>query len=175
MVPPGHFPSRSSLDAVGMRYPSICTVLALSVGVLSCSPGCTPAVTDAELVARCAKSQPSWQNYPEDIKAQVGAGPIAEWEGVPSQAQYRDGVLRVTFSVQGPWSRRDASVPVLLQDPTGRVHRNVSAECASGSVVYSFDLSKTSGETVPAWVELKFPHGTKRISLSERGEWRGAE
>lgn len=133
--------------------------------------GCTPTIPDDELARRCAASQPSWQSYPEDVKAQIGASPIAEWQGTPSQAQYDQGRFRVTYALQGPWAHRSVAVPILLQDPTGRVHRNVLAECASGRVVYSFDLSKTDEETVPAWVELKFPHGTKRISLSERGEW----
>jgi len=136
---------------------------------LSCCGPSPPS--PEELLRRTRDSHPSWQNYSEDIKAHVGAGPVAEWHGKPT-AVARDGkTLRVTFSISGPWAARRAVVPVLLRTPYGSVYRSTSAEGTGETRVYLFALTGDAVEGGLPWVELQFPHGHRRIVLDDAGSW----
>lgn len=131
-------------------------------------------VPDDEIARRVRDSRPTWQNYPEDIKAQVGARLAAEWQGEPVAAE-SDGVeIRVTFRLHGPWKDRDQAFPVLLEEPLGGIHQNTAAAIRTDmpdTVVYVFPLGDAErGMPIP-WIHLKFPHGERRIVLSN-GAWR---
>ena len=131
--------------------------------------GCGSGISDEELKRRTEASQPTWPNYEEDIKAQIGAGPVAEWEGRPVEAHVYGDSVEVTFRVMGPWAQRITAIPVLLREPTGAIHRNVRTTTGNGQVIYAFSLPAQT--SVPAWLELKFPHGEKRLVLSPSGVW----
>ena len=150
------------------RILAILSVLLAIAGVGG--TGCGASISDEELKRRTEASQPTWPNYEEDIKAQVGAGPVAEWAGKPIEASVIGDAVEVTFRVTGPWSQRAAAIPVLLRDPTGGIHRNTRTTTGNGPVIYTFSLPEQT--LIPAWLELKFPHGEKRLVLSSSGEWR---
>ena len=147
------------------------TVLSLLTLHLACSPG----VTDAELARRVAAAHPAWQSYEEDIKAQLGAGPAAEWSGSLDAVRCDAESIRATFRVVGPWSRRTVAAPILMREPTGRVLQNRDASNDGGSVTYVFDRPSTLTSDVPAWLEFRFPHGEGRVVLSENGTWNATE
>lgn len=133
--------------------------------------GCGGSITSEELRQRAADSRPSWQGYQEDIKTQVGARPVAEWEGQPVSV-YREGdVLGATFRLRGPWRGRQVAIPILLQEPYGGIHQSTRAEYAEGTVTYLFEFTEPAPPAAFPWVELKFPNGERRIALSEHGGW----
>ena len=132
--------------------------------------GCGSGISDEELKRRTEASQPTWENYEEDIKAQIGAGPVAEWEGRPVGALVKRDAVQVNFYVTGPWAQRDAiAIPVLLREPTGAIHQKARFTATGGSVGYIFKLDEEN--SIPAWIELKFPHGEKRITFPPSGLW----
>lgn len=139
------------------------------LGLLLISAACTSPVSDAELAARVKASRPEWQSYQEDIKAQLGAGPVAEWRGEPVRAVQEGSALRLTFQLTGPWSRRDCFAPILVADPRGVIQRPVSAMSREREVIYGFDLGEGGG-AVP-WLEVKFPNGEKRLVFDQNGVW----
>ena len=124
------------------------------------------------MARRVENSQPTWQSYSEDIKGQIGATPVAEWEGELTEVRLEGGAVRVTFRLSGPWAQRDAAIPVLLREPFGGTRRNTGARRDGDFVTYIIELPETArGQALP-WVELKFPHGQRRLPLSEKGIWR---
>lgn len=131
-----------------------------------------PRVSDEEIARRVAESHPVWANYPEDIKAQVGAGPVAEWAGAPESLIHESGYIRVTFTLSGPWAERKTAMPILLREPRGGVVRNEAADFEDGRVVYLFDIGTAATELKLPWVELQYPHAQKRLVLFEDGSWR---
>jgi len=132
---------------------------------------CTSGVTDAELSRRVAAAHPAWQSYEEDIKGELGAGPVAEWSGSLNLVWYDVKSISATFQVVGPWAGRTVAAPILMRDPTGRVHQNRDAANDAGAVTYVFDLPRELTSDVPAWLEFRFPHGERRVVLSNNGAW----
>jgi len=128
-------------------------------------------VTDAELAQRVVAAHPAWQSYEEDIKGELGAGPVAEWSGSLNLVRYDAESIRATFQVVGPWAARSVAAPILMRDPTGRVHQNRDAANDAGAVTYVFDLPRELTSDVPAWLEFRFPHGERRVVLSNNGSW----
>lgn len=129
----------------------------------ACAP---PAISDEELAQRVAGARFDWQNYHEDIKAQMGATPAAEWQGEPVKA-WRDAAgIHVEFSVQGPWSGRRIGLPILMRDPAGTVQQSTAADCQAGKVSYAFPPSTLASSSFD-FIELKYPHGERRMVLEK--------
>ncbi len=131
---------------------------------------CVPVLDELEVARRVAESRPTWPNYQEDIKAQIGAGPVAEWEGRLESVEANTGRVVVRFVVRGPWSTRDCAIPILLQEPLGGVHQSEDARRDGTQVTYTFRLAE-SDAPVP-WIALRFPHATRRIAIPSTGVWK---
>lgn len=127
-----------------------------------------------ELDRRVAAAQPEWGSYMEDVKAQVGAGPVAQWAGRPTSAFYAAGAVRVVFALEGPWAQRRAAMPVLLRTPYGGVFRDSQAQCHSGTVGYVFRLDNAGVPDSLPWAEIKYPGGERRLVFDAQGVWRAA-
>ncbi|MFO7974396.1 MAG: hypothetical protein R6V12_07170 [Candidatus Hydrogenedentota bacterium] len=135
-------------------------------------PRHTP-MSEKELARRVAQSDPRWNNYDEDLKAQLGAAAVAEWEGNLIRIQWASGVLQVSFSIRGPWAERDFAIPILLQFPNNQTLRNETAVRDGKRVTYRYS---TSFEEPPQWVAVRYPfYGERRIVLSEEGLWEAGE
>ena len=130
-------------------------------------------LSQGELVRRTQECQPTWQDYPEDIKAQIGARPIAEWGGEPVEVGCEGDSLSVVFRLEGPWATRDAVIPVLLKDPRGGVRRHGETRRDGPLVTYVFTLP--DADTQPSWLEVLYPTGQRRIALSQQGQWKKTE
>lgn len=150
-----------------MRYPA---VLLFGLGIAVLGAGCEPGLSTRELAARVEKSHPAWEDYQEDIKGQIGAAPVAEWEGTPIRLWFEKDRVFLAFALEGPWATRDVGIPVLLRDPSGRVQRDTHAQRIGSEIRYSFE--RPNLEALPAWLEIKYPHTERRLVLSERGEWQ---
>jgi hypothetical protein len=132
---------------------------------------CSPSLSPQDLERKTLAAQPRWESYQEDLKGAIGAGPVAEWQGRPVEVCREGDVFRVTFVLTGPWVGRQAAIPVLLRDPTGATLRH-DAVCRHGDqATYDFKLAAQDAGP-PAWLEIKFPHGQKRIVLNDRGDWQ---
>jgi len=138
-------------------------LLVITVGLLPALTNCSRPVSPDEIRIRAEQSNPSWQNYPEDIKAQLGAGPAAEWQGEPTRAIRKHTTVHVLFHVTGPWATYDAAMPVLLRDPYGNTYRNSAFHREQGETVYVFDLKEEAATGPLAWVEVKYPHHVRRL------------
>lgn len=123
-----------------------------------------------ELLARVESSHPTWQSYYEDIKDQIGAGPVAQWQGRLTEVRIAGGEVEVKFSLAGPWADRHVAIPVLLRDARGEMMRESRVRFEGDSVTYTFptDASKP-------WIELQSPEGTRRVALPESGVWANPE
>ena len=130
-------------------------------------------VPEAELLRRCTAARPAWQSYQEDIKAEVGAGPVAAWRGRPIEAQFDVAEISVVFEVAGEWAERDVLLPVLLQLPTGEVVMGSAGTRGVGRRTYVFAVDPAAPR--PSWAELKYPHRTIRIVPDAEGTWRAPE
>jgi len=135
--------------------------------------GCTPRTTDEELGRRVEASRPAWESYQEDLKSQIGAGPVAAWEGAPVAVRADRSVVRATFRVAGPWAQREAAIPILMRDPLGGVHRSLQADHDGDRVTYLFGLPASASGTPFPWLEFKYPRQEMRIVLSDGGGWQG--
>jgi len=134
-----------------------------------------PPVSPDELARRIAESRPTWANYDEDVKAQIGATPTAQWRGSPDAAQRDGATVRVTFRLSGPWAQqRQVAFPILLREPLGGIHRPARADCGDGRATYVFQLDDEAATGVLPWLEVKYPYGEKRLVLSEDGSWRAS-
>ena len=124
-----------------------------------------------DLRRRVALSNPDWANYQEDIKAQIGAAPVAQWQGKPVRV-WRDGaVIQVTFKLEGPWAERDMVIPVLIRDPLGHERRHLSYSLQLPEVIYSFQLGEEASEALIPWIVVKYPHHEERLTLDSTGRW----
>jgi hypothetical protein len=124
--------------------------------------GCGSPVPDAELRKLALESNPGWQNYQEDIKAQIGARAVAEWRGEALQADVSNGEVRVVCMVEGVWAARSFVMPILIQDPRGEIIKGASdGKAVDGRVEYRFRLP--AGERDVPWVNVKYPNGEKRL------------
>lgn len=157
---------------VGKHFIGLLVLLALGGAVIPALPGCVVGVSEQELASRTRSSQPAWQNYEEDIKAQIGATPVAQWQGAPIEVRRDGDRLYVTFRLSGPWAQRDIAIPVLLRDPLGRTYQNVRAQRDGHVVTYVFPLFGEDPAVPLAWVKLRFPGTERRIALSGGGAWQ---
>jgi len=146
----------------GLAVAGVLAVIALS-GAQSISP--------EEIARRCKESTPRWDSYQEDIKAQLGARPAAQWRGHPLSARLERGRLYLTMSIEGPWSELDCAMPLLLRDPSGEVHTSHEADGDGGERTYRFTLPDAGSQRYP-WVELHYPHNVLRIPLGLDGTWQ---
>jgi len=121
-----------------------------------------------ELYRRCVQATPTWPNYDEDIKAQVGARPFAEWKGEPLSAIRDDEGLAVTFTLSGPWAERDAAMPILIRDALGTVQRDGHWHRDGPHVVYRFPAESDSAVLSLDSVEVRYPHHTRRLLVKEQ-------
>lgn len=131
--------------------------------------------TPEQLALRAAMSRPQWANYDEDVKAQVGATPVAEWEGSPIQARREGPQIHLTFRVTGPWAHRAIALPILLRHPMGGFQRSDTARVEGPRVTYTFDLPQESRDAPLPWIEIKYPRHQRRLTLSEAGTWQAQE
>ncbi len=146
--------------------------LGLAALVVVYGLGRNDPLSESELLRRCASSAPRWAAYQEDIKAQIGADPAAQWRGQPA-ALLREGArIRVTFQLQGPWARREAALPVLLRDPLGAVYQAEHVEGAGTDRHYIYRLGEESAAGAAPWFELRYPHREQRLMLDHDQSWR---
>lgn len=150
-----------------------CLLLAAAGAVLVVSRA-PERVSDADLAQRVADSQPTWQNYQEDIKGQIGAAPVAEWEGAPESVQRDANIVQVTFRLRGPWTARVVALPVLMREPRGGVYRNADAICTGGCATYVFELPGETAQGALPWIEVKYPFNERRLVLFDNGSWHAA-
>jgi len=120
------------------------------------------SLSNDELAARVAAFTPEWETYQESLKAEIGARPVAEWEGEPVSAERRTGHVVITVELQGPWAQRDFGLPLILRGPTLRTYAPATVEQKDGVAVYRFDVAE--GEALP-WVEVQYPLGRRRIPV----------
>ncbi len=124
-----------------------------------------------EVARRCDKAQPAWQSYPEDIKGQIGARPVALWRGEVVHARQEGGSVSILFRIEEPWAGWEAAMPVLMRAPTGAVSLGVAEDRVSSERRYQFALPENDVAPLP-WVEVQYPHAQIRITLDAQGEWR---
>ena len=129
-------------------------------------------VPAAELARRCAAATPGWAGYAEDIKAQVGARPVALWQGRPIRAEMVPEGLSVAFALSPPWSGYSCALPVLVRLPSGRTCRDHEAVVDPPGCSYRFDLLPGDMASPPPWIEIRYPHGEMRLPLNAEGRWR---
>jgi len=130
------------------------------------SGGAVPAHV---LAARCEASEPRWNSYQEDIKGQIGARPVAEWQGDLVAAELRDEVLTLDFALEEPWHSLPAAIPVLLRLPDGSVLLPQASREEGGLRRYSYRLDEN---TATSWVEVQYPHQRDRLIFDSAGQWR---
>lgn len=140
-------------------------------GLAACAP---EAVTPSELADRTAQSAPTWQSYTEDLKAQLGARPAAQWQGAVVSVRRDGAAVEVSFALSGPWAERDVFAPVLLREPLGSTLRSVDAARRGNVATYRFELDDRAARAPLPWVQVKFPHGERRIILQEEGPLKAA-
>ncbi len=128
-------------------------------------------VLPEELTRRCTEAQPSWANYDEDLKAQVGAAYVARWSGAPVHAEMRSDVLFIDFYLEPPWARYGCALPVLVREPAGRVLQSVAATHSDAMVTYRFNLPPDYEESCPPWVTVRYPRDEWRLPLGPEGVW----
>lgn len=128
------------------------------------------SIPDQELARRCAVSTPQWDSYQEDVKGQVGARPVAEWNGKPIAAELTDGFIRVSFLVTGSWAARECAIPILIKDPGGEIRIGHGRGDREGNVVYSLPLPPSHATTLP-WLEIQYPHHRDRLAFDADGRW----
>jgi len=146
-------------------------LIALSAGLAVVARMGAHKADPAELATRCAESHPAWVSYQEDIKGQVGAEPVARWQGRLAEVRQEAGSIIVTFQLEQPWADYEAAVPVLLRDPMGRDYRQDSAERENSLRRYVFHLDAETGTSTLPWIEIHFPHTERRIALGSAGRW----
>lgn len=127
------------------------------------------------IAARCREAEPEWASYHEDIKGLIGAGPVASWNGAPHSAQCNAREVLVDFRIAAPWDRYAAVMPVMLRTPAGRVYLSKKAVARDGERRYVFELAGNTGGGALPWVEIRFPHGQRRLHFSASGTWTAPE
>ena len=145
------------------RATSIVAVFLLS----ACHGG--PSISPEELVRRCRDARPTWASYPEDLKAQIGAGPVATWQGALVRIDCDGTLIRAAFRLEEPWAQYDAALPILVRIPSGRVLLPADTERTTDALTYRFVLD---ADSAPPWIELRYPHTSRRLPLDQEGRWR---
>ena len=126
----------------------------------------------SELARRFGAAAPGWASYAEDIKAQVGARPVAIWQGRPIRAEMAREGLSVTFALSPPWSDYSCALPVLVRLPSGWTCRDHEAVVDPPGCTYHFGGFPENMASPPPWIEIRYPHGEKRLPLDAGGRWR---
>lgn len=154
----------------GLRWGSVLLTVAIAFAAVigyALLASDTSTVSSAELLSRCQAAEPAWSNYDEDIKAQVGARPFAEWQGEPIAAEQTPEGLRITFRIHGPWAGRNAAMPILIRDGLGAVQRDTAAVFPEpGLVVYRFESSRGFGLALDS-VEVRYPRHIRRVLVQQ--------
>lgn len=159
--------SRRVLLAIGLI-----AILGLAAAYVRYLSDAEDRLDPGDLHRRTALSNPEWANYQEDIKAQIGAAPVAQWHGRPIAVR-RDGVIiNVTFRLEGPWAERSIVIPVLIRDPFGNERRHQGYDLRLPEVVYTFQLDQDAAQAPVPWIIVKYPHHEDRLTLDRYGEWR---
>lgn len=128
-----------------------------------------------ELRQRVQESDPIWANYHEDLKAQIGSTPVARWVGEPVGARIVGSEVHVDFRLTGLWSELEFPLPMLVRNHLGTVVRESSAaqgNSAQGNSVMTYIFPLSDG--VSPWVDLQYPHYTRKIVFNADGVWSGA-
>ena len=149
----------------------LCLAGLVAAGVLLGGGGDT---APEALLERCRASRPEWAGYQEDIKGQIGAGPVAAWKGELTAIVQRGGTVSVTFHLEPPWSGFEAALPVLLRDPMGGVHYPGPARADGALREYTFVLGAEASGTAFPWLEVRAPRRDWRVTLDADGRWRAA-
>ena len=127
-------------------------------------------ITPERLKQKVESSSPRWANYNEDLKSQIGSTPVARWKGEPVRAFIKDGGATIVFKIEGYWAETPVNLPLLARDPLGFVWREANSQRIGDEVTYTFPLqSKLS--TSGLWLEIQYPHHTKRIVFDAQGTW----
>ena len=130
-----------------------------------------------DLRTRCSESRPTWENYHEDIKAQIGSAQVAAWKGkvtgisLHSDEDRSSVEVLVSVAVDGKWHSLEAAMPILLRESSGHTLLSHTISRDHDSNVYHYRLSDSSAIGIPTWVELYTPAGKRRYSLSPEGKW----
>lgn len=149
-----------------MRRISCLTRIGWGLGLLAfvCSCGSTAGrVDDAALAQKAAQCRPPWDGYDEALKQCLGAAPTADWRGEPRMVTVKNGDLCVEFGVEGPWLNRAFLPPILARDPLGCTLVSWKSESANGTGRAWFRIPVEQGSLAPAWVEVRYPGGTRRL------------
>jgi len=152
--------------ALGAALLVIAGMVAFYTAVLRA--GVDPAV----LAERCSASRPTWENYQEDVKGQIGAGAVAQWRGRPIEFRVEGAVAELMLVMDAPWDDFAFAVPILLRDPLGRVMMSARISEPGAVRTYTFVWPGDSG--IPPWVEVHFPHQESRLPLDSAGSWHAA-
>jgi hypothetical protein len=125
-------------------------------------------ISPSELRNRVIATKTDWANYQEDLKGQIGSTPVARWQGDLVQSRVLDRVVEIDFKVRGFWSQTDVNLPLLIRGPLGKTYSDTSSFRKGDIVTYSFRIE--SGTSQLSWIELKYPHATRRIAYTN-GLW----
>ena len=135
--------------------------------VLLCSfitGACTLKTDDSELATRTVNARPAWANYQEDIKAQIGATPVAQWQGTPRRAWQDSQGIHVQFVLKSPWDKRTCTIPVLIRDSGGTISQSIKGIIENNALTYTFPPSPLAVVS-SASIEIKYPHDERRLVL----------
>jgi hypothetical protein len=122
-----------------------------------------------ELAVLVDRARPAWEDYGEDMKAALGAAPVARWSGRPVSAHIEGSRITVVFEVGLPWRDYRFGMPILIRDPLGHVHSPVSYTQGT----YEFSLDGFAPGAVIAWLEIRFPpNEERRIAFDRAGNWQ---
>lgn len=78
--------------------------------------------------------------------------------------------VHVDFRLTGLWSKLEFPLPVLVRDHLGNVMRESGATQGDSVMTYVFPLS----DGVSPWVDLQYPHYTRKIVFDADGVWSGS-
>jgi hypothetical protein len=148
----------------------ICILLVAGAAALLmlARPTDDPGMRLDELARLAQRARVSWADYGEDIKAELGATPAAQWRGAPVEARLEKQAITVRFSLEPPWSGYEFGFPILLRDPEGRV---VSPTAYSDGVYRFAHVGTATPLTVP-WIEVRYPpNEERRIVFDAGGVW----
>ena len=123
-----------------------------------------------QLRQRCDASQPTWDNYSEDIKA-LGAGPVAQWRGTLISLKLEGSSGWLSVALDGPWRDWPAALPILLKSPDGQIVRTGTHRKVGDRTIYRFELPGGTELAPPPWIEVQYPHVRARLHLDASGTW----
>ncbi len=154
-----------------LRWAIAALLVLISAGLAFVARLGAPSNNPAELSKRCTESRPAWASYQEDIKGQVGAQPVARWQGKLVDLRQEAGLITATFALESPWAEWEADVPVLMRDPMGHEYRQDGIDRDGSIRRYRFHLDPADASSILPWVDIHFPHTERRIALGTGGHW----